>query len=283
MEKRTLKIVFAGDITAGAPILKKIEAKAELCGVFALEPERIKDSGKLFVSNVKEINSPKNLNLLEKLSPDLIINFNSTEIFSERLLEIPSIGAVNFHPGPLPEYAGLYVYQWAIINGEEKYGITIHTMEKSIDTGKILEEERFEIKPYDTGLTLYMRTLNKGCMLLEKFIDKVAVSRKLDGKEQDLSKRGYYGKNALKSGRIDFNKTPEQIVNFVRALSYRPFKSPTYPPIISLDGKEIEVTKVEIVSNTILSRCPGTIINVDKNKITVTTQKGEINLETSQM
>ena len=48
-------------------------------------------------------------------------------------LELARQGAVNFHDGPLPAYAGLNAPVWAILNREATHGITWHLIEGGIE------------------------------------------------------------------------------------------------------------------------------------------------------
>jgi methionyl-tRNA formyltransferase len=53
-------------------------------------------------------------------------------------LAVPRLGAVNAHPGLLPEHRGPSPVAWAIRNGEDEVGFTFHRMDAELDTGPIL-------------------------------------------------------------------------------------------------------------------------------------------------
>jgi len=59
----------------------------------------------------------------------------------EAVLGVPARGAWNLHPGPLPRYAGLNAPSWAIYRGEQRHGVTVHRMDRGIDTGDIAYQE----------------------------------------------------------------------------------------------------------------------------------------------
>jgi len=80
--------------------------------------------------------------------------------------------ALNFHDGPLPNYAGLNVTTWAIENGEAEHGITWHIMEASADTGGILASRSFPIGAEDTAFDLNTRCYEAG---LEGFAEVTAM------------------------------------------------------------------------------------------------------------
>src|SRR3989304_2175786 len=55
-----------------------------------------------------------------------LFNVGGTRRFTRAQLEAVRRGALNAHPAPLPEYAGLYCHYWAIENGEQIFGATLH-------------------------------------------------------------------------------------------------------------------------------------------------------------
>src|SRR5262245_31593611 len=83
---------------------------------------------------------------------DWLLNVNSTIKFSRAILNQFYRGALNLHPGPLPQYAGVHVEQWAIRNMESLFGATIHLMDEGIDTGPVVAQGRFNISENDTAL-----------------------------------------------------------------------------------------------------------------------------------
>jgi methionyl-tRNA formyltransferase len=95
-------------------------------------------------------------------------------LFREKLLACPKIGAINFHPGLLPNYAGLNVHQWALLNGETNTGSTIHVMTAELDGGPILAQSRVEISDTDTGLLLFMKLLRGGATLMADVLGNIA-------------------------------------------------------------------------------------------------------------
>ncbi len=58
---------------------------------------------------------------------------------------------VNFHPGPLPEYRGRDLAYHCIMNGERRFGASIHYMNEEYDSGEIIHVERFDIHDGDTA------------------------------------------------------------------------------------------------------------------------------------
>ncbi|MBI1911092.1 MAG: hypothetical protein HYS21_03745 [Deltaproteobacteria bacterium] len=87
---------------------------------------------------------------------DYVISYISPWIVPEEVLKNAKIAAINFHPGP-PEYPGIGCTNFAVYNGEREFGITVHHMERKVDTGKIIHVERFPVFDRDTVYTVTQR------------------------------------------------------------------------------------------------------------------------------
>jgi methionyl-tRNA formyltransferase len=94
-----------------------------------------------------------------KLKPELAILAFVTDIIPEKLLTVPSLGTICYHPSLLPKHRGGSAINWAIIQGDTRTGLTILWVDKGIDTGPILLQKEVEISPDDTTGSLYFKTL----------------------------------------------------------------------------------------------------------------------------
>ncbi|MBN1267940.1 MAG: hypothetical protein JXA25_20780 [Anaerolineales bacterium] len=206
--------------------------------------------------------------LLACLQIDWLINVNSTVILPDRLLELPAGGALNMHPGLLPEYAGLHTHQWALRNGEEAFGSTIHYIKPALDTGDIILQEKFPITAKDTGLSLYHKCIRSGTQLMKQVVQKILAGEPLPRFPQDLSRRHLYRHRDALDGRIDWTWTAGQIERFVRAGNYAPFLSPTYTAWIDTSDGVVELLQVEAVPSS-STAAPGSVIHIPENQVCV--------------
>jgi len=176
-----------------------------------------------------------------------LINVNSTFIIPPGLLRLFEGRSLNFHPGLLPEYAGLHTHQWAIRNGEREFGVTVHRMEQRIDAGAIVGQLRFPIGPDDTGLSVFGRCLAAGAELFPRIIAQIVRGETLADVPQDLARRRLYRHRDALDGRIDWNDSARRIVDFIRAGNYEPFTSPTYvarlDPVAAFDIEVLRATR----------------------------------------
>ncbi|KQC13111.1 MAG: hypothetical protein APR63_09435 [Desulfuromonas sp. SDB] len=81
--------------------------------------------------------------------------------FIERCSQI-----LNLHPSPLPRYRGRNPVNWALKNKERIHGVTIHQIDKGIDSGPIISQVCFSIDPEkDEVIDVYRRCLEYGWFL----------------------------------------------------------------------------------------------------------------------
>lgn len=184
--------------------------------------------------STKEINTPE---VAAKIGvSDWLLSVNSTVIIPKNILNLPKRGGLNLHPGLLPEYAGLHTHQWAIRNGAERFGVTVHYLEAGIDTGKIVGQSTFPISNSDTGLSLFLKCLAEGTKLFSEIINTIISGSDLHAIEQDISKRQFFTHAMAVNSALNFTEDTATVINFIRAANYEPFQSPTYKPLFTHNG-----------------------------------------------
>ncbi|MEG2348202.1 MAG: methionyl-tRNA formyltransferase [Clostridia bacterium] len=270
--------------------LKSIyESGYDIVGVFT-NPDKPSGRGlKLAFSPVKEYAISKNipvfqpvklkkneevLNILKSLNPDIIAVVAYGKILPKEVLEIPKLGSINVHGSLLPKYRGAAPMQWAIINGEQKTGITTMFMDEGMDTGDMLLKEEIEIKKEDNFETIHDKMKELGARLLVATLDKVVDGSYIRIKQpiEDVSIAPMISKDMAK---IDFSKSPNEIFNFVRGLC--PFPAAF---MVSSKGIRYKVYKVEPVEdeNIDIHIENGSVILLSKNAMHVKVQGGYIKI-----
>lgn len=155
-----MRIVFMGTPEIAVPSLERLISDGhDLCAVVT-QPDRPKGRGKkLAFSPVKEAamrheleilqpekaSQPDFLDRLRELNPDLIVVIAFGQILRKEVLDLPKYGCVNVHVSLLPKYRGAAPINWAIINGEEKTGVTTMFMDEGLDTGDIIKTREFSL------------------------------------------------------------------------------------------------------------------------------------------
>lgn len=188
---------------------------------------------------------------------DLLLNVHSLCLLPAELVAAPRIGSFNLHPGPLPAYAGLNAPSWAIYHGERSHGVTVHWMDRGIDTGPIAYEQEIEIAEDDTGFSLSAKCVRAGIPLLEALLHAAAVGA-IPRRPQSAQARHYYGREVPQKGRLDWTLPAARVVDFVRACDYLPFQSPWGRPRARVGGAEISILKA-IRTSQPTDAVPGTV------------------------
>lgn len=120
---------------------------------------------------VKNANSEETVSVLKRLRPDIVV-VNGTRILSETVLNSCDAFFINMHAGFTPKYRGVHGAYWAFYeNDPEHAGVTIHLVDKGIDTGGILLQEKIEIATDDNFTTYPLLQTAKGVKLEIKAIE----------------------------------------------------------------------------------------------------------------
>ena len=112
----------------------------------------------------------KNKKIYFKKKQDFIFIFKSKIILTKKNLENFNY-AINFHSGP-SKYPGVGAYSRCIINGDKKYGTTVHLINKKIDNGKIILEKNFLIKKTIKVNELIQLSYKEHFKLFKSFLTK---------------------------------------------------------------------------------------------------------------
>ena len=153
--------------------------------------------------------------------PDLIITCAYGQIIPEELLNYPKYECINTHASLLPKYRGGAPIQKAIINGEEKTGITLMYMSKGMDEGDIIIQEELAIDIKDTNSSLFNKlSIMAGDMLI-KYLPKI-----INGEMKRIAQNheeATYAYNLNKEDEfISFNDDVLKVYNHIRGLLDNP-------------------------------------------------------------
>ena len=283
-----MKIIFMGtpDFARGA-LEKIIEAGHEVLLVVT-QPDKPKGrSGELQFSEVKEcavehglkvfqpvrIKLPENVAELKKYDADIYVVAAFGQILSQEILDIPKYGCVNIHASLLPKYRGAAPIQQSIIDGEKETGVTIMQMAAGMDTGDILIQKTIPIDENETGGGLFDKLSALGAELIVEALPMIERGE-LTPVPQDESKATKCGKLSKDMGKIDFDKSAEDIRNLVRGLN------PWPSAFTSLDGKMLKIWNVKVVAENEIVADAGAEgnagFNVAGNVDVPTAEKGTI-------
>ncbi len=233
---KDLRIIFMGTPDFAVETLKTIlENNYNVVGVITA-PDRPAGRGrKLKASAVKEYALSKKLTILQPTNlkdDDFIAELkalrpNLNIVVAFRMLpkivwDMPAYGTFNLHASLLPHYRGAAPINWAVINGEQKTGITTFFIDEKIDTGHIIFQEEIAIQEDDTAGTLHDKLMHEGAKLVVttiKAIEKDTIELVPQPKEKEFKTAYKLNKDNTK---IDWNDSLKNINNHIRGLSPYP-------------------------------------------------------------
>jgi len=273
-----MRIIIVGQGTFGEKVLEAlIERREDIIGVFSPPDKRgepmkelAERSGIDFFSPT-QMKNPEVYDVYVKLKPDLVMLAFVTDIIPEKLLDIPSIGTICYHPSLLPRHRGASAINWAIIMGDTRTGLTIFWVNKGIDTGPILLQKEIEIGPNDTTGSLYFNTLFP--MGVHAMVESVELIKKGRAPRipQDDSKATYEPPCDDRFAAVDFEKPIIDVYNFIRGCDPQPGAYTTFR------GKKIRLYDARIQSLPIEKRT-GEIISFDEGGVQIAVKGGIIKI-----
>ncbi|MEP2530307.1 MupA/Atu3671 family FMN-dependent luciferase-like monooxygenase [Shimia sp.] len=207
---------------------------------------------------------------------DWLMSVANLDMLAQSVLDLPTKGAVNFHDGPLPQYAGLNAPVWARIAQEPRHGITWHMIEAGADTGDILVQRMFDISQTDTALTLntkcYAAAIESFPEVIQALADGLPARR-----VQDATRRSYFGRGHLPigAGRLDFRCDAQDVVAMVRALDHGDYFNPITAPKLVAGGQILLVQGAELAESAGRGE-PGAVLAVSDDTVTVACGRGAV-------
>lgn len=203
-------------------------------GLSVFQPEKLKNTE--FLEQMKSLQADVFVVVAFRMMPQV-------------LFEMPKFGTFNLHASLLPDYRGAAPINFAIINGEQKTGVTTFFINNKIDEGNILLQDETEVLPHENAGQLHDRLMEIGSRLVVKTLDGLADGN-LKDVPQSIVKEP---KNAFKifkeDTRIKWNQPSIKVYNFIRGMSPYPCAFTT----LSINGEDkglkIYSGKYEIVDH----------------------------------
>ena len=300
-----MKIVFMGTPDLAAEVLDTMMKSGCEVTLAVTQPDRPKGRGKSVIKTpVHEcadkwgipvfspvrVKRPEAVERLREEAPDLIVVAAFGQILSKEILDLPRLGCVNVHASLLPAYRGAAPIQWAVINGEEKSGVTIMQMDEGLDTGDILLQEEIPLAADETGESLYNKMASLGGKLLVKALPMIEQGTITPIKQDDAASC-YAPMLKKEMGNIDWTMPAVRIERLVRGLN-------SWPGAYTfMNGKMLKIWGAEVCgeeAGAVAASAaetgavaadapeagaePGTVVRTDKKKIYVACGEGVLAL-----
>lgn len=279
------RIVFMGTASFSLAVLKMlIEEDYNIVGVVT-QPDRYVGRKKVLTMPDVKVEALKydipviqparikeDYQAVADLKPDLIITAAYGQIVPQAVLDIPRLGCINVHASLLPLYRGGAPVHQAIIDGQEKTGVTIMYMIKKMDAGDMIAQKETPILEEDTVGILYDRLSDLGAKLLKETLPDIlkGTNQRIP---QDENLVTYAPTLSREDERLDWNMSARQVYNKVRATNPWPGSYTTY------QGKTVKIWagQVHQCENAMKHHAHqdnGTIVKIFKDAIGVKVNDG---------
>jgi methionyl-tRNA formyltransferase len=232
-----MKIVLVGQALFGKDCLEVLLKQGEqVVGVITIpddsrgRPNPLKDFAEeknipVFQPSGKSphrLKNPQVMAIAKDLKPDLFVLAFVSDIIPYSVIKLATLGGINYHPSLLPKYRGGSAINWAVINGENETGVTVHYVDAGIDTGDIILQEKVKISQVDTVGSLYYDKLYPlGVKLIAQAVERIRKGT-APRIPQDSDNATYQPMITENDVKIDWKNGAEAIYNLIRGSNPSP-------------------------------------------------------------
>ena len=232
--KKTPIIFFGTEDFSAVSLQKLIDEGFEIAGIIT-KPDSRKGRGQKFQSpKVKQIGKKFNIPVLQpqKMSEitDFVKKFEKPagvlvsfgRIIPQEIIDLFTPAIVNVHPSLLPKYRGSSPIESAILNGDEKTGVSLMKLSKEMDAGDVYSQKEIELSKTETASDLYKTCGEIGAEMLVRDLPKI-ISGEIKGLKQDDSQAEYCQLLKKSDALLSQDKqTAEQAEQQIRAFEIFP-------------------------------------------------------------
>ncbi|WP_396217727.1 methionyl-tRNA formyltransferase [Flavobacterium sp.] len=190
-----------------------------------------------------KINSSEFIETAKSYNVDLFVSMSFNQIFKTPILNVPKLGVINCHAGKLPFYRGRNILNWALINDEKEFGITVHYVDEGIDTGDIIKQKCYLITENDDYNSLLEISYVECALILYDAIKEIQGGNSKRIVQNTIHPVGFYcGRRGIGDEIINWNQSSRSLFNFIRSIN-----KPGPMATTVLNGNEIKINKARLI------------------------------------
>lgn len=294
-----LKAVVIGPTTQTQACFELLAQRCRVIGVMTLSAEALQKKARAFdlAGLARErgipayegpLKDPAAAEQAAQWAPDVIFEFGDSRVIPRSLLEIPPLGVIGSHGGPLPAIQGGATLNWSLILGADRWGVSLCCLGEKVDEGRIIGVASFDITDED-DITSVHRKSDEGIVSLLKdavtglengdlktrkncAARRLFPPRKKDETIDDAIRRNneivriYHQEKSgaplfLPSrkpidGAIDWRREPRELFNWIRALS-----GEFGGAYLMLGEEQVHVWKASLLSGA-AGGAPGQVLDI---------------------
>lgn len=277
-----MKIIFMGTPEFSCPTLKKLIADPdfEIVAVYTREPQiagrghKLTNSPihQLALENGLKVITPKTLRNLESqkefldLQADAAVVVAYGLILPQEIIDGTKLGCINIHPSLLPKWRGAAPIQRPIMAGDSETGITIIKMDKGVDSGDMITQEKFALDGTETYKNLAEKLSEMGAEILLQTLKNLR-DEKVVLTKQDSSLSTYAKKIEKSECEINWQDSAEEIERKIRGLNG------SLEAHFIHNGEKIKIFAAEILDRNSCKKAAGEFLD---EKLAIQCGKGVI-------
>ena len=281
-----MRIIFIGSSKSSGHLLKHcFKLKFNIVGIVTKKKSwnnDFLDLSKIYRnSQIPFIYWDKNINKIntwaKKLKPDLFFCFGWSDIIKKKLLKIPKISTVGFHPTLLPLNRGRHPIIWSIFLGLKKTGSTFFEIKnEKIDSGPIISQKQIFLTKNDNATSLYKKILDVSKKQLPDIV-RYFENKKKKRIQKNSKKISFWRKRDVNDEIIDWRMSSETIYRLIQSLQ-KPYNFSSF----KFRNKIYRVEKAKVLkkdnNKSLVNFEPGKILKVGKTFFDVKCGIGSIRI-----
>lgn len=271
-----MRISLIGQGPFGEKVLERLVQKGEdVVGVFSPPDKRgdamkdLAEKSGIFSHSPVSMKDLQVYSIYKKLQPEVAVLAFVTDIVPEKLLSVPSLGTICYHPSLLPRHRGASAINWAIIQGDTRTGLTIFWVDKGIDTGPILLQKEVAIGPEDTTGSLYFNRLFP--MGVDAVLEAIELIKQGSAPRipQDEMRATYEPPCDDRVASVDFGSSVRDVYNLIRGCDPQP------GAYVLHKGKKIRFYEAKFFSSGV-EKQSGEIVSIGQGALGIAVRGGLI-------
>ena len=273
-----IKVAFIGGLENGYIVYNylRLNKFVELKCVITYEDKTDRPNHTIFPdeNNIVKTNCANNyVDHLMDLDLDIIFVAGWSEILKPKLIDLPKLGTIGFHPSKLPMDRGRSVLAWQIADGYSSSALTMFFYNNIPDGGDIIGQDTFLIEENDYIIDV-LDKINHSTENLMRSLFPLIRTGIIPRKKQKLEEGSFRRLRTNKDSIINWNQNAKNIYNLIRAIS-----DPYPNALANIDGIEYKILKSEIISKKEFIHfkdcIPGTVIATLYDKSLVLSTKDD--------
>lgn len=225
-----IRVIFMGTPIFACSILQTlIDEKYNVVAVVSQPDKKVGRKQLIQETPIKQLANKYHLDVLQMDSikeeyekvlayrPDLIVTCAYGQFIPKVILDYPKYGCINIHASLLPKLRGGAPIHKAIINGDDKTGVTIMQMIPKMDAGLMYAKKEVEIGPDDTTSILHDKLMVAGSELLKQMLPDY-LDGKIQGIKQDEQEATFAYNISKEEEYITFKQDVNKAYDHIRGL-----------------------------------------------------------------